>query len=219
MVTTTKDGGAITADNLAKYDLIMFYTSGDLLQPVSKDKSAPMTAEGKAALLEIVKSGKPFVAVHNALATFDKGAAVDPYVAMIGGESIGHGAIQIGKDTCVDTKFPGAEKLGNGIEMTEEWYSIKNFAPDLHVILVQQPEGMKEALYVRPPYPATWARMYGKGRVFVTSLGHREEVWDSEQFQDILCGGIRWALGRAQADITPNIETVTPKYAEGPAKK
>jgi type 1 glutamine amidotransferase len=178
-----------------------------------------MTADGKAALIAAVQAGKPFVAVHNALATFDKGKDIDPYIAMIGGESIGHGAIQKGKETCVDAKFPGAEKLADGIEFTEEWYSIKNFAKDLHVILVQQPEGMKESLYVRPPYPATWARLYGKGRVFVTSLGHKEEVWSTPEFQNLLAGGIRWALGRADADITPNIETVTPKYAEGPAKK
>lgn len=34
--------------------------------------------------------------------------------------------------------------------------------------------GMKGSLYDRRPLPATWARMYGKGRVFYISLGHRE---------------------------------------------
>lgn len=216
-ITTTKDGAFLTPENIAKFDAIMFYTSGDLLKP-AKDGSPPMTEANKAALLDAVKNGKPFIAVHNALATFDKGAAIDPYIEMLGGESIGHGSQQNGKNVCADTKFPGCADLKDGIEMTEEWYAIKNFQKDLHVILYQEPKGMKEGLYARPPYPATWARMHGKGRVFATSMGHREDVWTRPDFQAVLNGGIQWALGRAEADITPNIETVTPKYAQMPAK-
>ncbi|HYG77723.1 MAG TPA: ThuA domain-containing protein [Planctomycetota bacterium] len=218
-ITTTKDGGIFTAENLAKYDAIMFYTSGDLLKP-AKDGSPPMTAEGKQLLFDTVKNGKPFIAVHNALATFDKSTdKVDPYIEMIGGESIGHGAQQKARNLCVDAKFPGCEKLGEGFELMEEWYSIKNFSKDVHVILVQDPKGMNGGLYIRPPYPATWARMHGKGRVYATSLGHREDVWSNPLFQDILVGGIQWALGRVEADITPNIETVTPQYATLPSGK
>ena len=58
--------------------------------------------------------------------------------------------------------------------------------------------------------------MYGKGRVFVTSMGHREDVWSSELFQKLLTGGINWAGGRVDADLTPNIEQTAPKYAEMP---
>jgi type 1 glutamine amidotransferase len=218
-ITTTKDGGAITAENLAKYDAIMFYTSGDLTAEPSKDKSPPMSKEGKAALIEAVKNGKPFISVHNALKTFDAGKdgePLDPYVEMLGGIGISHGAQQIGKNTCVDTTFPGFENLKDGLQFVEEWYANKSFAKDIHVILVQQPAGMKEALYARPPYPATWARKFGKGRVFVTGLGHREDVWTNPAFQTLLVGGIQWALGRVDADITPNLEIVTPKYAEYP---
>jgi type 1 glutamine amidotransferase len=216
-ITTTKDGTFLTPENIAKFDAIMFYTSGDLTKP-AKDGSPPMTEANKSALLDAVKNGKPFIAVHNALATFDKGATIDPYIEMMGGESIGHGAQQTGKNVCVDTKFPGFADLKDGLEFTEEWYSIKNFQKDLHVILYQDPTGMKEGLYQRAPYPATWARMHGKGRVFATSLGHREDVWTRPDFQSILNGGIQWALGRVEADITPNIETVTPKYAQVPEK-
>jgi type 1 glutamine amidotransferase len=216
-ITTTKDGGAMTAENLAKYDAIMFYTSGDLTIEKAKDGSPPMTKEGKAALIEAVKNGKPFICVHNALKTFDGGKEIDPYVEMLGGEGIGHGAIQPGKNSCVDPKFPGAAELKDGLAITEEWYSNKNFAKDIHVILVQEPAGMNGGVYNRPPYPATWARMFGKGRVFVTGLGHREDVWTNPLFQSLLVGGIQWALGRAEADITPNIETATPQYAQLPA--
>ena len=217
-ITTTKDGGAFTAENLAKYDAIMMYTSGNLLLPKSIDNSAPMTEEGKKLLIESVKAGKPLIIVHNALATFDRNPAgvIDPYVEMLGGESIGHGAQQKAHNTCVDPKFPGFADVKEGFELMEEWYSNKNFAKDIHVILVQDPKGMTGGIYDRPAYPSTWARMFGKGRVFVTSLGHREDVWTNPMFQSILNGGIQWSLGRVEADITPNMDTVTPEAASLP---
>ncbi len=36
----------------------------------------------------------------------------------------------------VDDKFPGTDGLKD-FALLEEWYSLKNFAPDLHVLLVQ----------------------------------------------------------------------------------
>jgi type 1 glutamine amidotransferase len=88
---------------------------------------------------------------------------------------------------------------------------MKDFAENLHVILAQDTAGMEGAMYQRPPFPATWARTHGKGRVFYCSMGHREDVWTNPAFQQILLGGIAWALGNAEADIKPNVAQVTPK--------
>jgi type 1 glutamine amidotransferase len=67
-------------------------------------------------------------------------------------------------------------------------------------------------------YPISWCKQYGKGRVFYTSLGHREDVWDpdtpadfkrknprevSEAYQKHILGGIKWALGLEKGDATP----------------
>jgi type 1 glutamine amidotransferase len=179
-----------------------------------------MTEEGKAALIEAVRKGKPFVGIHTALTTFNKKPGpVDSYLQMLGAEGISHNEQQKARNICADPKFPGFEKLKNGLELFEEWYSIKNYAKDLHVILVQETKGMVGNLYERRNYPATWARMYGKGRVFVTALGHREDIWTNPTFQEILIGGISWALGKVDADITPNIEQVTPHYADLPPER
>jgi type 1 glutamine amidotransferase len=58
--------------------------------------------------------------------------------------------------------------------------------------------------------------MHGQGRVFYTSMGHREDVWTSERYHNILFGGIAWAVRNVDADVTPNIEKVTPGYAQLP---
>jgi type 1 glutamine amidotransferase len=70
----------------------------------------------------------------------------------------------------------------------------RKFAKDLHVILIQDTKGMDGPMYQRPPYPATWARMHGKGRVFYTSMGHGD-MWNNETFHQVLVGGVGWAGG------------------------
>jgi uncharacterized protein len=45
-------------------------------------------------------------------------------------------------------------------------------------------------------YPQAWTRSFGKGRSFYTSLGHRADIWSTdEKFRAHVTGGIRWALG------------------------
>src|SRR5262249_2307996 len=146
------------------------------------------------------------------------GAKVDPYIAMIGGEFIHHGDQQTSRMRAVDPKFPGFDDVGSGFDLMEEWYSLKDFAPNLHVLLVQETQGMKGALYARGPYPATWARMHGQGRVFYPSMGHREDVWTNPRFQRIFLGGIAWAVRNVDADVTPNLETAASHHGDLPPR-
>jgi uncharacterized protein len=192
--------------DLAQYDLVAFYTSGKALSD-----------ERKTKLLKAIEGGKPFVGFHAATDSF-RGAGIDPYIAMIGAEFYGHQSQQKATMKNVSPKFPGCKEIGESFELNEEWYTFSKFAPDLHVILVQETAGMHDPLYQRPPFPATWARLHGKGRVFYTSMGHREDVWTNPIFEKVALGGMAWALGNAEADVTPNIAKVTPKANELPAK-
>jgi hypothetical protein len=97
---------------------------------------------------------------------------------------------------------------------TDEWYTFKNFARDLHVILVQETEYMKGDAYQRPDFPATWARFHGQGRVFYTSLGHREDIWTNPFFQAIALGGLGWAGGVVEFGVPSNLDTVTPRASQ-----
>jgi len=224
----SKDGSLFTPDYLAQFDAYMFYTTGDLLS-AGKDGNPPMTAAGKAALLDAIANGKGFLGVHSAADTFHTGETqqtntnqprtwryrnlgdkADPYTRMIGAEFIIHSVQQPAKLRVVDHDFPGMSKLGDKLELSDEWYSLTDFSKDLHVLLVQETAGMTGIPYQRPPYPSTWARMHGKGRVLYTSMGHREDVWTNPNFVDLLFDSIDWATGRIEADVTPNIEKVTP---------
>jgi hypothetical protein len=215
-VECTKDGRVFDKD-LDHYDAIAFFTNNDLTVP-NDQKEPPMSAEGKQRLLDAIAGGKGFVAFHSSCACwrtpgerYANRSKVDPYIAMLGGEFIAHGPQQEAKMRVASPDFPGVNDLGESFMLLEEWYALKNFAKDLHVILVQETAGMKGDCYQRPAFPSTWARMHGQGRVFFTSMAHRENVWVEEPFQQIVLGGLSWALGNVDADVTPNIDKVTPR--------
>ena len=234
----SKDGSKFSRDYLAQFDTIMFYTTGDLCS-AGTDGNPGMSPEGKQALFDHIKSGKGFVGTHSASDTFhtnneavkgpdrylNHGDKADPYVKFIGGEFIKHGAQQDAKNSVVNPKFPGFENVGKEYGFVEEWYSLKDFTPDIHVLSVIDAPAMKGAEYERPPYPSTWARKEGDGRVFYTAMGHREDVWTNPTFQSILVGALNWANGDAKADIYPNIKEVAPDaytnppYVEAPPPK
>jgi hypothetical protein len=225
-VTATKDGSLFTRDNLRGFDAFFFYTTGDLTQRMG-DQNPPMPVEGKVAFLEAIRSGKGFISTHSATDSFHSPGQEfetqpvekrDPYIQMIGGEFIRHGPQQEATMRIASTKFPGLENLGREFRIKDEWYSLKNFASDLHVILVQVTQGMEGTDYQRPDFPATWARRHGKGRVFYTSMGHREDVWTNPVFQSILLGGIAWAVGNVKAETPANLKDVTPRAETIPPK-
>ena len=121
-VTATKDGSVFTADNLKSYDVIFFYTTGDLTQ-LGEYKEPPMPVEGKKALLDAIRAGKGFVGTHSATDTFHsagEGFATqslnqrDPYIQMLGGEFIRHGPQQEATMKVVSPNFPGCEKIRKG---------------------------------------------------------------------------------------------------------
>ncbi|MFO0939670.1 MAG: ThuA domain-containing protein [Pirellulales bacterium] len=218
----TKDG-RIFDEKLDSFDAIAMYTTGDLTQEKAVDNSQPMSAKGKQNLLDAIAAGKGFFGFHAASDTFHSAGPAfenqtkrDSFIDMIGGEFIRHGRQQEALMQVVDAKFKGMAPAGAGFKMFEEWYSLKNFASDMHVLLVQETKGMVDLDYERPPFPATWARQHGKGRVFYTSMGHREDVWTNAIFQSITVGGLQWATGQFEADITPNLQTAAPMASQLP---
>ncbi len=196
----------MTADALKKYDCVIFAnTTGDLPLP------------DKQAFLDWIKSGKGFVGMHSATDTFRGHNPLDPYVEMIGGEFKAHDRVQPEVD-CInrDPKHPACRDLGATFHLKDEIYLLNGFDRNkVHLLLVLD----KNPTDKTPgEYPIAWCKEYGKGRVFYTSLGHREDVWDpktpenfqrenpeavSEAYRKHILGGIQWALGLAEGDAKP----------------
>jgi uncharacterized protein len=184
---------------LKNYDAVIFAnTTGDLPLP------------DREAFLEWVKSGKGFVGMHSATDTFHGFPA---FVDMIGGEFKTHGA-QVSVDAKnQDKTCPACQHLAAEWKVYDEIYQFKNFdASKVHGLLTldKHPNDKTPG-----NYPISWCKDYGKGRVFYTSLGHREDVWDpntptnfkrmnppevAEAYQKHILGGIKWALGLEKWD-------------------
>ena len=234
-LTASKDGRIFDSQEIHSYNALIFFTTGDLTTE-GNDKNPPMSAQGKQAFLDAIHDGKlGFVGIHAATDTFHTppdsqdhryiayGEKSDPYIRMIGGEFIIHGQqtdprLQTANVVIADPKFPGLEGVASPVSLMEEWYSMKDFAPDLHVICTLDTSTMNGNAYKRPPYPVVWARMHGKGRVFYNAIGDRPENWQNPFHRNLLAGGIRWAIGDAKASVTPNLKTAAPGYAQIPPK-
>ena len=231
----SKDGRIFDSSELHSFQSVLFFTTGDLTQSAT-DKNPPMTAKGKQTFLTSVRNGLGFTGVHAASDTFHTqpdskdlstryvayGERSDAYLRMLGGEFIIHGdspRLQTTDLLINDPQFPGLEGARSPIQFNEEWYSLKDFAPDLHVILTIDTNKLTGACYQRRPYPGAWARMNGQGRVFYTAMGDRPENWQNSFFLDHLTGGIRWTLGEVTANIPTNLRTVTPGYADIPPQQ
>ncbi len=193
----------MNAAALQNYDAVIFAnTTGDLPLPDPQ------------AFLDWIKSGKGFVGAHSATDTFP---GFRPYIEMIGGEFRSHGA-QVSVDIInQDKECAACRHLPTTWTVFDEIYLMKNFdRTKVHGLLTldKQPNNKTPG-----DYPIAWLKEYGKGRVFYTSLGHREDVWEPNSpaqgggfknapevalaYQQHLLGGIKWALGLEKGDAKP----------------
>jgi type 1 glutamine amidotransferase len=178
---TDEELGAKTAKGaLSGYDgVVLDNTTGDL--PLAD----------RDAFLAWVESGKALVGIHAAADTFHGWPA---FIALLGAEFDYHreqAKVQVRID---DPRHAATEGLVAPIELYDEIYLYKNFdKARVHMLLsLDKHPNTGEAGY----YPIAWTREQGKGRVFYTAPGHRDEVVQADWFGRHLLGGIRWALGR-----------------------
>jgi len=101
-----------------------------------------------------------------------------PYSLMIGAEFKTHHA-QVAVDAInQDPRHPACKHFGPTFHVKDEIYIMNGFERNsVHGLL-----GLDQHPNEKTPgdYPIAWCKKYGQGRVFYTSLGHREDVWDAK---------------------------------------
>jgi uncharacterized protein len=180
--------------------------------------------EQKANLLSFVhEDGKGFVAGHAG----NGGHLLlwPEYAEMIGGNLVSEFPTTDLPVILEDPKFPGVDGFPATFWYRDQFTVVgPNFSRDVdHVIMrldaskldeaqtrqanpERAQQGFQRAAAARRPdgdMPIVWARQYGKGRVWYSSFGHEETSLDDPRVQKMYVGAIRWALGLAEADITP----------------
>jgi uncharacterized protein len=107
-----------------------------------------------------------------------------------------------------DPEFPGMSQWPHSFTLKDEIYQIKNYSRDDRRVLMRLDASKLNLNNPRvhrtdKDFAVAWAKMYGKGRVYYTTLGHVDENWDDPRFQKMITEAIQWALGMVNADITP----------------
>ena len=185
------------AKNLNDFDAIFFFGVREI----------DLTAEQKADLLSFVHDdGKGFVAAHAGITSF---FSWPEFGEMIGGRFDEHPWGIIAAPVVVeDRAFPGTTHLPETFEHVDEYYQVKNFSRSrAHVILRLDVShlDLKTPLvhHTDADFPLAWAKMYGKGRVYYSALGHDPSTWDDRAVQEMYFEAIKWALKLSEADISP----------------
>jgi len=174
----------LTAAGLASIDAVVFAnTTGNLGIP------------DVAAFLAWIAAGHGFVGMHSAADTYHDSPE---YLDMLGGEFLTHGAIAEADIRVDDSADPSVAHLSPRFRITDELYRFTRSSREaVHTLLSMDrvpPDGVGDAGAPADLLMA-WRRDYGRGRVFYTALGHREEVWQDARYQQHVLGGLRWALG------------------------
>jgi hypothetical protein len=193
----TKKKLEYNAKNLNDFDAVLFYTGGEL----------EMNGEQKAALLSFVRDdGKGFIGVHSAAITF---ADWPEYREMIGGFYDEHPWVTFDAPIVVeDANFPGMQQWPKEFVLKDEIYQMKDWSRANVRVLMRLDSGkldLKNPQVHRKDrdFAVAWAKMYGKGRVYYSTLGHVEQNWDDPRLQQMYVGAIKWAIGLVDADVTP----------------
>lgn len=221
-LTATKDAGLVNAENLKNYDIVVFYTTGDLTKP-GEDGNPPMTRENLDELFAWIKGGGAFMGYHSATDTFghhwdEEGL---PFINMIGAEFRSHGSQFEGTVKVVDPGHGAMEIIPQDWAVFDEWYRFHNMNTDeIHVLALLDPgdEREKQRQYDVAPYPVIWCRQYGDGLVYYNALGHRAEVWDNPTFQQSVIEAAEWVMGLREGSTKPNYAEVVENASGEDAK-
>lgn len=206
-VNATKDASYITRENLANYDVVVFYTSGNLFAR-GTDGHPPMTEAGLQALGEWIENGGGFVGLHSATDTFRGSGAPPEYGEALGGQFAWHGPNFEGVVRIVDRPHFAVASIPTAWEVYDEWYVFENINRDnIRVLAVLDPPEEVRADHPRydtPELPIIWVRSYGNGRVYYNAMGHVPELFEDRTFQMALVDAVTWASGEGPARTTPN---------------
>ena len=195
--TGIASGEQFLARNLNYFDAIFFFGVREI----------DLDTGQRADLLRFVREdGKGFVATHAGATAF---FSWPEFGEMIGGRFDEHPwGITDATVVVEDTQFPAMRGFPATSVFHDEHYQLKDFSRDKLRVLAHL-EASK--LDLRKPlvhrtdgdFPVAWAKSYGKGRVFYSTLGHVVESWDDPVLQQMYFNGMKWALGLTPGDATP----------------
>lgn len=197
IVDCSQDAAAsITKENLQKYDIVAFYTSGDL--PIADEDLNYLFGDW------IRQQGHGFLGFHSATDTYKN---TEIYWDFIGGSFDGHpwGQNTEISITVQDATHPAMKPFGSAFDYREEIYQYQHWQPEKVRVLMSL--DMAKTKLKRPYHvPIAWCKQVGQGKMFYNNLGHRPDTWQDERFLKSIVGAVRWIVGKEEGSAAPNPE-------------
>ncbi|MXX96675.1 MAG: hypothetical protein F4065_01945 [Rhodothermaceae bacterium] len=191
-VVATEDADYFRADSLQRFRAVVFLnTSGDVFD-----------ADQEEGLMTYLQSGGGWVGIHGAATTeYDW----EWYGGLVGAYFSDHPDVQPADIVVTDRFHPSTKGLPPLWNHTDEWYNYRlNPRANVHVLAVVK-ESSYEGGAMGDDHPIAWAHHYDGGRAWYTGLGHTVESYDDPHVRSHLLGGIQWAAGNIEADVTATL--------------
>ncbi len=192
-VDTTENGARFNEENLKKYKVVIFNsTTGNVL-----------TEPQQIAFERYIQAGGGFMGIHSAADTeYDwawYGKLVGGYFTNHPGKSVSN--VQNGKFIIKDRTHISTNFMPETLEHKDEFYSFKNFNPDVKVLFTVDENSYKEGT-MGDFHPMAWYHEYDGGRAFYSNWGHTHETFSEEIPLKHFLGGLQWAAGGPALDYS-----------------
>lgn len=196
-VDCTQDAAAdFTKDNLAKYDIVMFYTSGNL--PIASNDMDNFLNDW------LKQEGHGFLGFHSALDTLKDH---EGYRTLVGGTFNGHpwGSGNTVTISVHDPNHPTMVPFGSEFQIKDEIYQYNHWVPENCRVLMSL--NMAKCKPSKPYHvPVAWVKEWGQGRVYVNNLGHNPSSWQDQRYLKSIANAVRWIRRDVEANASPNPE-------------
>ncbi len=191
-VVATEDADYFHADSLQRFQAVVFLNT--TLDVLNGDQEEELKA--------YIQSGGGWVGVH---AAADTEYDWDWYGGLVGAYFSSHPEVQPANIVVTDRLHPSTKDLPVLWNHTDEWYNYNlNPRANVHVLAVLK-ESSYEGGVMGDDHPIAWAHHYDGGRAWYTGLGHTVESYADPHMRSHLLGGIQWAAGTVDADVTATL--------------
>ncbi|MBC8182899.1 ThuA domain-containing protein [candidate division KSB1 bacterium] len=151
-----------------------------------------ISGEQEKGLLNAIKSGVNIAGWHGGLG--DSFCMNTNYQFMVGGQWVAHpGGIVDYEVNILNHDDPITKGLSDFKMHSEQYYM---HVDPINEVLATTTFNADHANWINGAVmPVVWKKMYGKGRVFYSSLGHVAKDFDVPEAMEIMKRGILWAAG------------------------
>lgn len=207
-VDATEDPTVFTANNLARYQVVLF---------LNTTLTVLDTEAQRQALQGFMAKGGGYVGIHSAADTEHEWPW---YGSLVGAYFKSHPVQQLGRFTIEAANHPSVAHLANPYTIFDEFYSFKtNPRGSVRVLM-----SVDESSYLQNPntsclpdsptfpngvsgvmgdHPMSWCHDRMGGRAWYTALGHEIALYQLPDFREHVLQGILTAARRVPADCTP----------------